>query len=108
MKLLSPVLYEALSASAERGALLMFHCPGCECGHLIQVNKPPGNKQASWDWDGNAEAPTFSPSIFVDPHGEAKCHSFVRNGQIEFLPDSHHALAGQTVPLPAFCCVASG
>lgn len=31
------------------------------------------------------------------------CHSFVRNGQWQFLPDSAHALAGQTVdmvPLP--------
>ncbi|MCZ4340562.1 hypothetical protein O4H52_03015 [Sphingomonadaceae bacterium G21617-S1] len=32
----------------------------------------------------------------------AVCHSFVRNGQIEFLSDCTHALAGQTVPLPPF------
>jgi hypothetical protein len=28
------------------------------------------------------------------------CHSFIRNGQWEFLGDCAHKLAGQTVPLP--------
>lgn len=28
------------------------------------------------------------------------CHSFVRNGRIEFLSDCTHELAGQTVELP--------
>jgi hypothetical protein len=29
-----------------------------------------------------------------------RCHSFVRNGRIEFLGDCTHALASQTVDLP--------
>ncbi|BAS10570.1 hypothetical protein AHiyo4_39920 [Arthrobacter sp. Hiyo4] len=29
-----------------------------------------------------------------------RCHSFVRNGHIEFLSDSTHELAGQTMALP--------
>jgi hypothetical protein len=28
------------------------------------------------------------------------CHSFVTDGRIQFLTDSNHALAGQTVDLP--------
>jgi hypothetical protein len=28
------------------------------------------------------------------------CHSFVRDGRIEFLSDCTHSLAGQTVELP--------
>jgi hypothetical protein len=28
------------------------------------------------------------------------CHSFVTEGRIEFLSDSTHELAGQTVPIP--------
>lgn len=28
------------------------------------------------------------------------CHSFIRDGRIEFLSDCTHALAGQTVDLP--------
>jgi hypothetical protein len=29
-----------------------------------------------------------------------RCHSFVTDGRIQFLSDSTHALAGQTVDLP--------
>ena len=39
------------------------------------------------------------------------CHSFIRNGQWQFLSDSAHRLAGQTVPmvpLPDWLCSASG
>jgi len=28
------------------------------------------------------------------------CHSFIRDGKIQFLGDCTHALAGQTVDLP--------
>jgi hypothetical protein len=30
------------------------------------------------------------------------CHSFVREGQIQFLGDCTHAFAGQTVPMIPF------
>lgn len=101
-----------------------FWCPGCEQGHTIAF----GGAE-TWTWDGNAEAPTFDPSVLAFPHeklNEAgrqlvdagrgseltdehrtmtpRCHSFVRAGMIEYLADSTHALAGQTVrmvPLPA-------
>lgn len=42
----------------------------------------------------------------LDPDDDPKdwqdevCHSFVRNGVIEFLSDCTHALKGQHVPLP--------
>jgi Family of unknown function (DUF6527) len=67
---------------------------------------------SNWQWDGNVDAPTLSPSILcwtnvgADgkrlPEGQKRtlCHSFVRAGRIEFLTDCAHALAGQTVPLP--------
>jgi hypothetical protein len=48
--------------------------------------------------------PTLSPSILArwdtgPEHTRHVCHSFVRNGRIEFLGDCTHALAGQTVDL---------
>ena len=63
------------------------------------------------------ESPTFAPSIlcFTEydeddpsdvpvklPDGQRRtlCHYFIRDGMIEFCPDSPHALAGQTVELP--------
>ncbi len=91
-----------------------FWCPGCEEMHAIKIEGAP-----AWEWDGNVNAPTISPSIRVrgkrrltdDEHrrimaGERLeipdqcCHSFVRAGQIEFLSDCTHPLAGKTVPLP--------
>jgi len=47
------------------------------------------------------DAPTFTPSINCNaddpPH---RCHSFVVEGKIQFLGDSFHKLANQTVDLP--------
>ena len=87
---------------------LMFWCPGCDTGHRIQHGQGPGPR---WTWNGNAEKPTFSPSIKVSYDGAdadtpegipSICHSFVRDGLIEFCADSTHALSGKTVPLPDF------
>ena len=62
-----------------------------------------------WSFNGDMENPTFGPSVLSrwnEWQGEgvpAKthvCHSFIRGGRIEFLSDSTHALAGNTVDLP--------
>lgn len=99
-----------------------YWCPGCDRGHTISFGT-----DETWQWDGNAEHPTFSPSILVYPHqtlntaGRAlldaagdgptpeltdehrtmtpRCHSFVREGRIQYLDDCDHTLAGQTVDM---------
>ena len=104
------------------GRLLAFWCPGCDEAHFVRVS---GQNGGCWTFDGNVDAPTFSPSVHVTnghyvpgwrgpkcwcnaeiPGGTrfkcARCHSFVRGGRIEFLSDSTHALAGKTVELPDF------
>lgn len=52
--------------------------------------------------------PTVSPSILVQYGGHdagidgappKQCHMFVRDGQIQYLSDSTHELAGKTVPM---------
>jgi hypothetical protein len=80
---------------------LMFDCPGCGTPHAVRVE---GERSPKWEWNGSLESPTFSPSILVrwdfGPSREPKvCHSFVRDGRIEFLSDCTHPLAGQTVAL---------
>jgi hypothetical protein len=98
--------------------MVMFRCPGCKTGHQVRVDPAFGSV---WGYNGNPDAPTFTPSILVRGHkytygpdgewdGWAKdadgkpipsvCHSFVTDGRIQFLGDCTHALAGQTVPLP--------
>lgn len=80
-----------------------FHCPGCECAHAIPF-KGYEHPSPQWDWNGDANLPTIRPSIFVNRGStcptEPACHSFVTDGKIEFLSDSSHKLAGQTVDLP--------
>jgi hypothetical protein len=85
-----------------------FKCPGCACAHVIPV---AGTGVPIWTFNGSMEKPTFSPSILVkyyyvpnevDPRNgiHQLCHSFVLDGNIQFLTDCTHKLAGQTVPLP--------
>lgn len=72
----------------------MIFCPGCNCGHIFD---------SRWTFNGNLERPTFSPSMLVRypmKNVERICHSFVRDGQIQFLDDCDHKLKGQTVDLP--------
>ena len=100
------------------GDQLMFYCAGCKSHHAVKVRPAPS---PSWDWNGSYDKPTFRPSILVtgvariddengdwtgewrrDEAGKAiqlVCHSFVTDGNIQFLPDCTHEFAGQTIPL---------
>lgn len=104
------------------GGGMMFWCPGCNGPHAVSVDSPVA--AANWGYNRNPDAPTFTPSVLVRgghfaegrEHGdcwctyEARmgkpapfscklCHSFVTDGRIQFLSDSSHAMAGQTVEL---------
>ncbi|EHU3214712.1 anaerobic dehydrogenase [Acinetobacter baumannii] len=81
----------------ESNGIYFIECPGCKCWHPLHVG--PQHK-IRWNFDGNIEKPTFSPSLMVNAGESSQCHSFIRNGQIQFLSDCHHSLAGQTVDLP--------
>lgn len=69
-----------------------FWCPGCRTAHGIRV--------PAWGFDGDIENPTIEGSI--NAIGLMHCHSYVENGQIRFLQDCDHALAGTTVDLPGW------
>lgn len=79
----------------------MIDCPACECSHHFD---------SRWTFNGNQERPTFAPSMLVHewPHEptepgfrkQMRCHSFVRDGRIQYLDDCTHAMKGQTVDLP--------
>ena len=106
------------------GGSIIYWCQGCESLHRIQVGEGP---RPRWGWNGNVEAPTFTPSVLVtgrdftekgDADFEAwhaagcpkpapefdsmdlRCHTFVTDGQVQFLTDCTHKLAGQTLLLP--------
>lgn len=69
----------------------MFYCPGCKYYHVFDQR---------WSFNGDFKKPTFEPSLMVNRDYPDRCHSFVRNGRIEFQADSHHELKSQTVDLP--------
>jgi len=67
-------------------------CPGCGDPHVLTTG---------WTFNGSYDRPTFSPSLLVTkPNGPERCHSFITDGQIRYLSDCTHAMAGQTVDLP--------
>lgn len=91
---------------------MSFMCPGCELMHVVNIDGPKGPR---WTWNGSYIKPTFSPSVLVtgfkpsdDPaefddatkDKPFTCHSFVVDGNIQYLNDCSHKLAGRTVPLP--------
>lgn len=126
---------QVITDAEGRFTSVRIHCLGCGHDHTLPTDwTPPGMSRSPhvgacrWGFDGNLDAPTFTPSIkatvghycntppvpgncacdFQDRFPDEEpwdipcgiCHSFVRNGRIEFLGDCTHALAGQTVDLP--------
>ena len=112
-------------ADAKTHKIVYFMCPGCEELHQVVVEGSEEYKGAVWEWNGDMDKPTFSPSLlvrvghYIPGHGDTcwcsyndehpdnpapfkcmVCHSFIREGKIEFLSDCTHKLAGQTVELP--------
>jgi hypothetical protein len=108
---------------------ITFRCPGCGDHHSVRTHASDGI--GVWGWNGSLETPTITPSVLVQsghymqPNATPgncycdfaerypdkapmpahfkcyRCHSFVTGGRIQFLNDCSHALAGQTVDLPA-------
>lgn len=93
--------------------MFLFACPGCKVDHYFDTK--------IWTFNGDYLKPTVRDSIRVGgtrmpTDDEAKrimagekvglrptvCHSFITDGKIEFLLDSSHELAGQTVALPDY------
>ena len=79
------------------GHVFMFMCPGCKRGHVF--NQKGG---VMWTFNGDMEKPTISPSYLtgIDNFTKVRCHSFIKEGKIQFLADCYHELKGQTVELP--------
>lgn len=74
-------------------------CPGCKRTDTVWT--APHDNQAVWGTNGDVDKPTFTPSILVWPdEPKNRCHSFVKDGKIQFLGDCFHKLKNQTVDLP--------
>lgn len=100
---------------------MLFECPACDCLHIVHV---AGGGHPSWTFNGDVNKPTISPSLLVTwdqwlpavTGGSVRakitlgeivqekkamvCHSFIKDGMIQFLDDCTHKLAGTTVEIP--------
>lgn len=91
----------AVAVLCESEHKVLMNCPGCLLTHAININ--PNGPSPRWRFNNDLEKPTFTPSLVVrykwgDEDETNVCHSFIRDGNWEFLADCTHALAGQTVP----------
>jgi hypothetical protein len=83
---------------------MLFECPGCDMLHVVYV---AGEGVPVWTFNGDIDKPTVSPSVLVrsnygQPPVDTVCHSLIKDGQIQFLGDCTHKLAGQTVEIPEY------
>lgn len=79
----------------------VFHCPGCGYDHPFHTDPAHHPTHRSWTWNGSIELPTISPSLLIFKDVPSRrCHSYIKDGKIQFLPDCFHSLKGQTVDLP--------
>lgn len=121
----SPVHTKTIQADEGEHKYALVWCPACNGPHMMGVGGAPG---PNWQWNGDVDKPVFGPSLLVrSGHhvtGHSKeecktctefpdagfctvCHSFIgcngaQPGQIVYLSDCTHALAGKVVDLPPY------
>ena len=90
------VILEEMMLDGNKG--MAFFCPGCRNYHAFIIEQHSGGPL--WTWNGSMDKPTFSPSLLVSGSDSSRrCHCYVNNGQIQYLSDCWHKLAGQTVDM---------
>ena len=84
-----------------------FFCPGCKEAHHYWITYThPGSKNHVWGFNGDLEAPTFSPSLLrkSGPTDNPQiCHLTLTSGLFHFYDDSTHELSGkQDIPMEEY------
>lgn len=110
-----------LAPVENRPGEFLFWCSGCGCAHFVRTAeyyRQHGGSGPAWTITGPDEAPTVRASVLVrstamptDQEADrilagervdlpkTVCHLFITDGQVRYLADSTHGLAGRTVPL---------
>jgi len=70
----------------------LFYCPGCQEYHQVP-------RDGRWQFNGNLDSPTFTPSIVTGASLGRTCHIFITDGRIHYLGDCHHSLANTIVDM---------
>ena len=118
---------EFVQCESQKVTNIKLHLPG-PSGILILPVMIHGTREGTgrWTWNGNTGKPTLRPSIltqcghfapgfkadefcwckYYKEHPDEtsgfkcyRCHTWVNDGRVQFLPDCSHELAGQTLDL---------
>lgn len=94
--------------SVEKATHITLNIPG-PTGRLTLPIILNGKREGTgnWTWNGDTEAPTLRPSVLTtgrDENGKWRCHSWINDGQAQFLADSSHELKASAVPLLDVIC----
>ncbi len=76
-KVAGSICYQAPDEGAPWG--VSFICP-CGCGNEGWLNFRRHDDPSGWEWDGNREAPTLSPSV-LQSGMPCKWHGYLRGGE---------------------------
>jgi len=89
-----------------------FRCPACGFSHCFYTHpddelkaelgpRPDNPTKFGWDFNGDFEKPTFTPSLLGEVDEGVICHLNLTNGVLIYHNDCTHALRNQQVPLEA-------
>jgi len=91
-----------VDCAVEEATHLKIHIPGPN-GILHLPVQIRGRREGTgnWTWNGSTEAPDLKPSVLskMGRNGGIVCHSWINDGKVQFLSDSTHEFAGQTLDL---------
>lgn len=76
-----------------RPGVILHWCPGCECGHTIDVHATNRGGRVL-GWDGCFDRPSIGEPVRHERDG-AVCEYVLRAGVLYYLESSSHSLAGQ-------------
>lgn len=80
--------------------MLLFWCPGCDMLHGVRVRRDALRPtEPVWWWNQDVLSPSLRPSVHIRWGGDKVCHFFVVEGDLQFLSDCTHHLAGKTAPM---------
>lgn len=88
-------------ATKEEATHVMLNFPG-PVGLLTLPVILRGTRDGTgcWTWNGDTEKPTLRPSVLTTQSwAGVRCHTWVNDGQAQFLDDCSHELRGQTVDM---------
>lgn len=83
----------------EGNTTLWVYCPACKHAEQILVRSATTSRP-SWEWNGDYEKPSFTPSVKITGGPGYCCHYYITDGQFRYQDDCSHDLKGAIVDVP--------